>query len=135
VKKKQKPRRAARPIDHLPLTVDSLRAAYEYLRTTPPFSSWNLPEPEDIQMKVARDRHTAAWHTCCRTGRGRKHTIAVSVKYVGRTEALMATMAHEAIHLHMSLTGMDRGRGEHSAAFHKIAGDVCRIHGFDPKAF
>ena len=132
---KKKQRRAPRPIDHLPLTVETLRAAYEYLRTTPPFISWNLPEPEEIQMRVARDQHAAAWHTCCRTGRGRKHTIAVSVKYVGRTEALMATMAHEAIHLHMSLTGMDRGRGEHSAAFHKIAGDVCRIHGFDPKAF
>lgn len=124
-----------RHLNHLPLTVDTLRAAYDYLRATPPFDSWNLPESEDIKFKVAKDRNNAAWHVCWGRGRNRKHVIAVSSRHVGRTESLISAMGHEAIHLHMALTGMDRGAGEHGEVFNKIAGEVCRIHGFDPKAF
>jgi hypothetical protein len=43
-------------------------------------------------------------------------------------------MAHEMIHLHQRVTGMENS-AQHNAAFRKLAAHVCRLHGFDPKAF
>lgn len=132
---KAKRRRQAAPPNHIPLTVDTLRAAYEFLRTTPPFVTWNLPDGEDIEFRVSKDPHNAAWHTSSGRGVTRKHTIAVSSRCVGHTASLIAAIAHETVHLHMAITGMDRGAGEHGAAFYKISAAVCRIHGLDPKSF
>ena len=121
--------------NHIPITTETIAAAYEYLRTTPPFNKWNLPECDDITFKVANDPHHIGWHRVDGRGSKRKHLIAISSKCVGHTQSLMATVSHEAIHLYMASTGMDRGVGEHGAAFQKIAAKVCGIHGFDHKAF
>lgn len=114
----------------LPLTADTLRAAYDYLNTTPPFTRWNLPEGVDVHFRVVRDpKSYADYHWS-----GTKHVICVSARLIGFTSSLMSTMAHEMIHLHEENANAC-GRGEHSAAFQKWAAQVCRSHGFDPKLF
>lgn len=120
-------------LDHIPLTVETLRAAYDYLNSTPPFNKWNLPDSEDLKFKVARDPNHFGWCTYWR-GKKQRHVIAISSKCVGHTSSLMRIVAHEALHLHQYLTGQSKG-GEHNAAFYKDAETICRIHGFDQKGF
>ena len=114
----------------LKLTPEVLAGAYEYLCLCEPFCRWNLPDSEDITFRVTRHRDRMAHY--CR--QGTKTEIVVSSAYIGRTESLMTTMAHEMIHLHQALVGMENA-AQHNAAFRKIADHVCEIHGFDPLLF
>jgi hypothetical protein len=114
----------------VPLTRDTLAAAYDYLRSTPPFRSWNLPEPEEIVFRVAKTPGLYGW---CDHKRGR-HVIAVSRQAVGHTMTLFETMAHEMLHLHEARAGV-RSRSEHGPAFKKWSARICKVHGFDPKRF
>lgn len=115
----------------LHITPEILQHAYDYLRSTPPFRSWNMPEAEDVLFKVGRSHDTRGVYRLV----DGKHTITISQRCIGRTSSLMEILAHEMIHLHEEATGMCRPGVEHTAAFHKIAARVCRIHGFDPKLF
>lgn len=114
----------------LPLTVETLRAAYDYLNTTPPFNRWNLPDGEDVRFRVVGDplvQGRYRWD-------GRQHVIDISRRLIGRTMSLMDVMAHEMLHLHEENAGAC-GSGEHSAAFRKWSTQVCKWHGFDPLLF
>lgn len=115
----------------LPLTSEMLATAYEYLRSTPPFVAWNLPDADDVRFKVARTPKLRGWYVI----EGDRHLIAISTGCVGYSLTLLMTMAHEMIHLFLNESGMDRTGGEHSAAFHKLGRQVCAVHGFDPKLF
>lgn len=118
----------------LPLSADTLAAAYEYLKSTPPFFRWNLPEAEDVRFRVSR-RSTEFGRYQKVDGR---HTIAMSARSIGQTTTLFKYLAHEMLHLHLEATGMEAkggGMNTHNAAFRKFASEVCRVHGFDPKAF
>ena len=44
-------------------------------------------------------------------------------------------MAHEMIHIRQAIRGTTTANTQHNAEFHRIADRVCRIHGFDRKAF
>ena len=118
----------------LHLTPDCLENAYEYLRTTLPFRRMNLPHADNLIFKVmgARDRFGHF--------RGRIKTtnelneIGVSIRVVHSTDLLMATMAHEMIHLFQHEVG-SCSRSDHNAEFERIAERVCRIHGFDRESF
>lgn len=114
----------------LPLTPEMLRAAYDYLNTTPPFSRWNLPEGEDVVFRVVQAPDTRGWY---RREAGR-HVIAISRRCVGFTASLIATVAHEMVHLHEARVGAC-GSGQHSRAFNRWAEQICKVHGFDPKLF
>ena len=115
----------------LRLTADTLRAAYEYLITTPPFDDWNLPEGDDVVFKVVRSpRYFGRYMRDHRS----RHLIEVSSRLVGWTQTLLKTVAHEMIHLHQGHAGMESD-AQHNAAFWALADEVCRIHGFDPKEF
>lgn len=114
----------------LPLTPETLRHCYDFLNTTPPFKSWNLPDSEDVRFLVVRDPTLHGWY---KKENGR-HTIGISSRCVGHTLSLLMVMAHEMVHVweeHANACG----RGEHSAAFNKWAKLVCKHHGFDPKIF
>lgn len=118
----------------LMLSQEMLGAAYDYLRTTPPFNRWNLPESEDVLFRISHRPGEFGRYTWD----GRQHTISASSKMIGYTGTLMTYMAHEMIHLHLEETGMESRRGgsdTHNAAFRKFAGQVCKAHGFDPKSF
>lgn len=112
----------------LKLNPEILRCAYDYLNATEPFVRWNLPDSEDVTFRVAKTRAAHGWHIASRRG----HTIAISSGSTGHTTSLMATMAHELIHVHQSANGLPLN---HGAAFKKLAAKVCRCHGFDPKTF
>jgi hypothetical protein len=124
----------AGPRGSLHLTPDCLENAYEYLRTTLPFRRMNLPHADNLIFRVmgARDRFGHF--------RGRIKTtnelneIGVSIRVVHSTDLLMATMAHEMIHLYQHEKG-SYNRSAHNAEFERLAERVCRIHGFERKTF
>lgn len=115
----------------LPLNKETLEQAYEFLRVTPPFNRWNLPDGEDVKFVVIRDRDTAGWHKMV----DGKHIIGISRGSIGRTHSLMEVMAHEMCHAHQRETNMETKNSEHNAAFRKLAAMVCKIHGYDPLLF
>lgn len=118
----------------LPLTADMLEACYEYLRSTPPFSKWKMPPGDEVKFTVGRARDCFAHYQWD----GSRHTITVSLNSVAHTSTLINSMAHECIHLHLHATGQESKRSgprHHNAAFKRYAASVCRIHGYDPKAF
>lgn len=117
----------------LPLTPEMLAASYDFLSVTPPFSTWNLPPSEDVGFKVVKSRSRFGYYRWD----GTRHVIAISANAVGYIGTLMATMSHEMIHLHLEELNMDNrgGTNTHNGAFRQLAEEVCRFHGFDPKAF
>lgn len=117
----------------LPLTKEVLAAAYDYLCTTPPFVSWNLPDSDDVKFRVTRSRKVFARYVY-----DGDRTIEVSSASVGHSATLLEKMSHEMIHLHLEQTGMESKGGDdntHNMAFRKLAARVCNVHGFDVKAF
>lgn len=118
----------------LSLKPDMIQATYVYLTKMPPFIRWKLPHPSELKFKVGKSRHNFAWYSTSGMGRGRKRSITVSAGRVGRTFCLVETVAHEMIHLHMDVAGLNTG-GSHTPVFNRLAASVCRIHGFDPKTF
>lgn len=122
------------PLVTLPLNRDTLRAAYNLLNETPPFAKWNLPDGEEVVFKVVRTRHKQAWYQW----NGERHTITVSQGRTAHTVTLLTAMAHEMIHLHLEQQGWEssaRNCDTHNMAFRGFAVQVCKSHGFDPKAF
>jgi len=118
----------------LPLTPETLAAAYDYLRSTPPFNRWNLPEPEDVVFKVARTRTMFGSYQ----REGERHIITASSGKIGQTGTLLRLLAHEMVHLHLEMTGLESKRGgpeTHNTAFRQFAAQICKAHGFDPKEF
>lgn len=118
----------------LPLTPETLAAAYDYLATCEPFRGWSLPESDEILFKVVRTRQKQAWYQWD----GKRHTITVSQGRVGQTLTLLQAVAHEMIHLHLEESGMEskaHSCDTHNAAFRVLAAQACKVHGFDPKAF
>ena len=109
------------------ITEVMLIAAYELLRTTPPFLGWKLPHPGTIEFAVLRDRTTY--------GDCDGETLRVSSGRHGHLTTLLATVAHEMIHLHQMRRKLETSNTEHNADFRKRAARVCRLHGFDPKVF
>lgn len=116
----------------LHLTPEILEAAYEFLRTTPPFRRWKLPHADDVKFVVSADPCWRGYYIC---DRRHGHTIAISGKWIGHTANLIATMAHEMIHLYQSIRGLETRNVTHNADFRRIAARVCKHHGFDPRAF
>jgi hypothetical protein len=120
----------------LPLNPDMLAAAYDFLSATPPFNKWNLPDSEEVTFKTSRRPREAGRYQW--DPNTKRHYISASVHGIAYTSSLMRLMAHEMIHLHLQVMGWEsKARSEevHNAAFRKFAMEVCKYHGFDPKAF
>lgn len=118
----------------LPLTKEMLATAYDFLASTPPFNRWNLPDSEDVVFNVGKALDCFAHYQWD----GTRHTITVSSRAVAHTITLVNAMAHEIVHLHLFATNQESlrsGPRHHNAAFKRYAAQVCKHHGFDPKAF
>src|ERR1700748_764976 len=106
----------------LTLTPEMLEAAYEYLRASPPFRGWHLPEPDQVIFRVmgTRDRfgHFRGRHRKARGENGYSE-LAISAKLVKSSDVLIATMAHEMIHLYQDENGT--ARGNHNPEFLRLA--------------
>lgn len=116
----------------LRLTPEVLAAAYDYLRSTPPFRRWrrHLPPSDEVSFYVVRDTKTRGWHRL-----NGSHEVAVNERWVGHTATLMEVMAHEMVHVYQEDRGSGRAGVQHNAEFVRLAGQVCRHHGFDPRSF
>ena len=110
------------------LTKEVLRQAYDLLSVTEPFRRWNMPAHDDIKFVVSRERSDVTGYYINRNG---QHEIGVSERWVRSTITLLATMAHEMIHLHQRRTCMET-RLQHNRAWHLLAKRVSQHHGFDP---
>jgi hypothetical protein len=73
----------------LPITPETIAAAYDYLTTTPPFSGWNLPDSEDVLFKLSRGEREFGFYRWD----GGHHTNTASVKAIGHTATLMRFMS------------------------------------------
>ena len=113
----------------LPLAPHMLAAAYEYLRSTPPFRGWKLPHADEVKFVV--NRHPVNMGTC---QGGSTCTIEISSVTVGHTDTMLRTMAHEMIHLRQFLHG-EENSSQHNADFRHKSVQVCRYHGWDVRVF
>ena len=112
----------------LRLTPENLASAYTFLRTTHPFCKWRLPEAGAVKFAVIK---TAKMHGDWAIING-QHRIRVSEGSVAHTDTLMASMAHEMIHIRCYVRG---DKSDHGEMFQRYARQVCKFHGFDPKLF
>ena len=107
------------------LTPALLEATYNFLCETPPFRNWPAL-PVEVGFIVVKDKKVRGYQ------RGR--VIGISEGCIGRVDALIATMAHEMIHLYQA-EKKTATRAEHNAEFYRLAKIVCRHHGYDPLLF
>lgn len=112
------------PDRHLP-------GAYTYLRLTEPFSSWDLPEADEIKFVVTNESGAYGWF---RPEDG-VPTIGVSAKNIGSTDYLLPLMGHEMIHLYQWLAKTTTSNTQHNAEFRRLAKKVCRAHEWSEKEF
>ena len=116
----------------LQLKPENLAAAYDYLRTTPPFSSWKLPPSDEVEFAVTRHRDREGDH--CVYQYTAEHVIRVSSAAIKTTDALMQVIAHEMLHARQEITKTAR-RGEHNPQFRTIARRICKVHGWPTETF
>jgi hypothetical protein len=111
------------------LSPDGCAALYDAIRMHPPFCRWSLPESDEIEFHVVRDRKIFGQYHY-----GDDHAIAISETVVGHWSTLSSTMAHEMIHLYQNLNNRQT-KAEHNVEFRKLASEVCAEFGFDPRCF
>lgn len=112
------------------LTTGMLSAAYDLLRQTRPFDKWALPDSEEVRFAVLRTRRKFG---DCDT---KSALIRLSSAQHTRLSGVLATMAHEMVHLHMQEAGARKDSSRHGPAFKRLAAQVCRYHPeFDPVGF
>lgn len=110
---------------------DELAAAYDFLRTTPPFRRWKLPSSDDIGFVV--NKHTQnRGDFYIENGRP---IMRVSMAAVSHTNSMLAIVSHEMIHLYQWQAKRETSNTKHNADFHRLAARVCAVHGFDSVAF
>lgn len=117
------------------LSPEVLRESYNYLKVTPPFRRWKLPDADEISWIVSNTKrvfgecHSVKW----KDNRLRKnYHILVSCSLVKTTDQLMQTMAHEMCHIRCEELGV---KATHGYEFKRIAKSVCREHGWREELF
>jgi hypothetical protein len=110
------------------ITPEIVRAAYDYLRTTPPFKRWSLPPADEVEIRIMKHPEARAW---C-VDNVNPPVISVSETLVGRTQTLIETLAHEMVHIYLNRKGV---KAHHGSDFKRCAASVCKQHGFDPLIF
>lgn len=118
----------------LPLTPETLAAAYDFLRALPPFSGMRIPESDDVEFAVTRRHDEFGRYQWT----GERHRISLSEKTIGSSLKLLQTMAHEMNHLSLEQDGLESysgGMNTHNRHFCRRAVRICKIHGWDAKAF
>lgn len=111
---------------------DELAAAYDFLRATPPFKRWKLPESDALGFAVTQ--HTDRYgHLEDHNDKRFYFTIAISSVNTKKYADLLQIVSHEMIHLKLRLKGKT-GWG-HGYEFKRLAKQVCRVHDFDFATF
>ena len=114
------------------LTPETLAAAYDFLCTLPPYDGWNLPSSDDIKFIVTRSRTVYGSVDHFADG---AITVNISGHLCKRIALLLATMAHELVHVHQ-FSACIMGRNRHDKTFQLLADEVCKHHpDFDRAVF
>lgn len=112
------------------LTPTILVATYEFFCQVPPFSRWRMPEADEIEFHVVRAMKQAAFADC-----GVGTTGAFCMRFSARRhrhiQTLLMTMAHEMIHLHQKVHGLESRNNDHNENFWKCAKYLCATYGWD----
>ena len=118
----------------LPLKPDIIAAMYSCLRLMPPFSRWRLPPAEEIEFRVNKQRDTMGEYS--RYIRTSDHIVTISSATIGHFSTLAAVVSHEMIHLKQAIDKTESRRlSVHNVEFRRLARQVCKLHGWDYKAF
>lgn len=112
---------------------DELAAAYDYIRVTPPFKRWKLPESDALAFRVSRHNDRFG-HFDDHDGKKPFPTIAISTVHTKSYRDLVAVLCHEIIHVKLKMDGY-RGWDRHGYEFKRLSRQVCRIHDFDFATF
>ncbi len=110
----------------LPLTKETLKAAYDLLLLTPPFKRWKMPPSSAINFSITRSINSRG----SATGMDK---IDISSRNIGRLDNLLMTMAHEMVHIYNHVKG--HTRAAHGKEFQRCADMICKHHGFDRQMF
>jgi hypothetical protein len=113
--------------DHKVVTKKSILLAYQMLRGMEPFCNWKLPTA--IETKVVND---ASLYGCFET---EPNMITISTARVWDVSQLIATVAHEMIHLRQHKLKQLSDTNPHDAFFMEQARIVCIGLGFDKEHF
>ena len=115
----------------IPLTPETLAAAWDYLCTIPPMSEWGLLPSEDITFRVIKTPRVYGQMSYNKRG----YLIEISSAKCGRHDTILSTLCHEAIHMFMHTSCFMDRRNYHDKAFHLLADEAAAIHEFDRKVF
>lgn len=107
---------------------NDLVAAYEYLARIKPFSSWKLPVSNAVEFEINRSQMLQGEYS------PDPHTIKVSSEHCKTHQAVLETVAHEMVHLHLERAG-GYGHLDHDKDFQKCAKAVCKAFGWKTKGF
>lgn len=108
------------------VTPEAIEASYRLLCTTLPFRRWKMPHPDKLAFRVMTTRERLG-HFVAYVGYDEIGEIAVSTK-VKTLHLLNEVVAHEMVHEYQERLGHKDGHGRH---FKRLAGVVCRRHGWD----
>jgi hypothetical protein len=119
------------------VTPQMIEATYDLLALTEPFRRWQIPHGENVQFSAKRELKRAGWQRSetikSETETRLKHRMNISPRHIGHLSTLTEIVAHEMIHVYLDEIKVHEV--EHGPAFRKLALEVCRIHGFDPRHF
>lgn len=113
------------------ITPEILEASYELLKLTPPFNRWKLPDADDVIFHATPgpNRYQGEhWFD------EKNHNIRVNPKRHSTMWSMLATLAHEMIHVRESQLSL-RADVFHGRTFQALATKVCKVHGFDRGQF
>ena len=114
-------------VEHKVVTKKTILLAYQMLRGMSPFCDWKLPTK--IETKVV---HDLSMYGCFEDS---PNTITISTAKVWDVTQLVATVAHEMIHLHQFRLKVLDDAQPHDLFFMDCARDVCIELGFDKENF
>lgn len=117
------------------LTPEILESAYEFLRTTPPFKRWKLPDADAVEFVVGAHKEHEGYYEYQFDSHGLSHhRITIYQPGVRTTDEMLPAMAHEMVHLHQlesewRKTKRVRSR-HHGKKFLQLLQQVKRAHGW-----
>lgn len=112
------------------LTPKIIENIYSMLYCVEPFSTWELPLPEEIKFIVDIDPEVMGTY-CYTDDEDYAHTITISSARCGHLDTVIRTMAHEMIHASRWNT-VTHAWTKHDKTFRNRAKSVSLELGFDP---
>jgi hypothetical protein len=118
------------------LTPAILEAAYNYLRATPPFKNWKLPDSDAVEFRVIATRRNRKTKQILYGDYDHADppVIRISSSAHKKLNGALETMAHEMVHMFQRTTDQ-KNSAMHGPKFRRLAAQVCKQHGFNLKDF